>query len=143
MKRVFEQIKKHWITNLVTFIISLMLAALIFCLIFFIKDPTLGGATYAMGFAAVIILLLGLLFWMAHLGTFDMVSFGFKQMGSMLFAKDARRDGSFADYRADKQKSRENSSYNFVAIIAASILLLIALVVLEIVFHVKLNESFS
>jgi hypothetical protein len=143
MKRAFEQFKKHWIMNLVTFIISLMIAALIFCLMFFLRDRTFGDAVNSVGFATIIILLLGLLSWMAHLGAFDTISFGFKQVGSMLFAKDARRDGSFADYRADKIKKRDNSSFNFIAILLAGILLTIVLIVLEIVYNVKLYSSFS
>ena len=143
MKRVFEQFKKHWIMNLVTFIISLMIAALIFCLMFFIRDNSFGGAVSATGLAAIVILLLGLLSWMAHLGAFDTVAFGFKQLGSMLFAKDARRDGTYADYRAEKTKKRDNSSYNFIAIILAGLLLTIALIVLEIVYNVRLSLSFS
>ena len=143
MKRAFEQVRKHWITNLVTFIISLMVAALIFCLMFFLRDRTLGDAVSAMGMAAIVVLLLGLLLWMGHLGAFDMVSFGFKQMGSMLFAKDARRDGNYSDYRAEKAEKRDHSSFNFIAVILAGILLVIALIVLEIVYNVKLSISFS
>ena len=143
MKRAFEQVRKHWITNLVTFIISLMVAALIFCLMFFLRDRSFSDAVSAVGMAAIVVLLLGLLFWMAHLGAFDMVSFGFKQMGSMLFAKDARRDGNYSDYRAEKAEKRDSSSYNFIAVIFAGILLVIALIVLEIVYNVKLNISFS
>lgn len=143
MKRAFEQVKKHWITNLVTFIVSLMFAALIFCLMFFLRDQSFSDAVNAMGMAAIVVLLLGLLFWMAHLGAFDTFAFGFKQMGSMLFAKDARRDGTYADYRAEKTKKREDSSYNFIAVIFAGILLLIALIVLEIVYNVRLSLSFS
>ena len=143
MKRAFEQVRKHWITNLVTFIISLMIAALIFCLMFFLRDRSFSDAVSATGMAAIVVLLLGLLLWMSHLGAFDTFAFGFKQMGSMLFAKDARRDGSYADYRAEKTKKRDNSSYNFIAIIAAGLLLLIALVILEIVYNVKLSASFS
>lgn len=143
MKRAFEQFRKHWITNLVTFIISLILAALIFCLMFFLRDRSFSDAVSAVGMAAIVISLLGLLLWMGHLGAFDTFAFGFKQVGSMLFAKDARRDGSYADYRAEKAKKRDNSSFNFIAVIFAGILLLIALIVLEIVYNVRLSLSFS
>ena len=135
MKRVVEQIKKYWLINLVTLLISLLLGGAIFCLFFFLRNQTIIAAVDGAAVATFIILFLGLLFWMAHLGAFDMFSFGFKQLGSMLFAKDARRDGPYAEYREQKREKRQNSSYYFVFVIIAGLLLGIALIVLEIIYH--------
>ena len=138
MKRVLGQIKKYWLVNLVTFLISLVVAAIIFCLMFFLRDQSLLNAVDGMAVAAFSVLFLGLLFWMAHLGAFDTFAFGFKQLGSMLFAKNPRRDGTYSDYREEKREKRQASSYNFVAIIVAGILLCIALLVLDIIYNVKI-----
>ena len=135
MKKAFEQIKKYWLINLVTLVISLLLGGAIFCLFFFLRNQTIIAAVDGAAVATFIILFLGLLFWMTHLGAFDMFSFGFKQLGSMLFAKDARRDGPYVEYREQKKEKRQNSSYYFVFVIIAGLLLGIALIVLEIIYH--------
>ena len=137
MKKALAQIKKHWLVNLITFIVSLVLGVGIFCLIYFLRDRTIVAAVDGMAIGAVVVLFLGLLFLVAHLGAFDTFAFGFKQLGSMLFAKDARRDGSFTDYRDAKKEKRDASSYNFVAVILAGIILCIALLVLEIIYKSK------
>jgi len=138
MKRAFEQFKKYWLVNLITFLLSLVVGAIIFCIMFFLRGRTLLSAVDGAALGAVSVLFLGLLFWMHHLGAFDTFVFGFKQLGSMLFAKDARRDGSYAEYRERKTESRNNSSFNFIAVIFAGLLLCIALIVLEIVYHASL-----
>lgn len=138
MKRAFEQFKKYWLVNLITFLLSLVVGAIIFCIMFFLGGRTLLSAVDGAALSAISVLFLGLLFWMHHLGAFDTFVFGFKQLGSMLFAKDARRDGSYAEYRERKTESRNNSSFNFIAVIFAGLLLCIALLVLEIVYHASL-----
>ena len=138
MKKAFEQVKKYWLVNLITFIVSLAVGAVIFCIMFFFRDRTLLAAVDGISVAAFSVLFMGLLFWMAHLGAFDLFAFGFKQLGSMLFARDARRDGTFVEYRDNKVEKRRESSYNFIAVIVAGLLLCIALIVLDIVYNVML-----
>ena len=136
MKRAFQQVKKYWLANLIAFIISLLLFAGIFCAICFTREvKNIIAAIDGSSVGTIVILSLGLLMWLSHLGTFDLFVFGFKQMGSMLFAKDARKDGHYADYRDDKMTKRSNSAYIFVSVIAAGLLCAISIVVLEIIFH--------
>ena len=135
MNNALIQIKKYWKINLLTFIISIVVGVGIFCLIFFLRNMTLLSAVDGSAIGGVSVLLVGLLMWVSHLGAFDTFVFGFKQLGSMFFAKDARRDGNYADYKQNKAEARANSSYNFVAVIAAGLLLLIAVAVLEIIYH--------
>ena len=137
MKRAFEQIKKYWLVNLITFVASLVIGAGIFCLFFFLRNQTIVAAVDGAAVGAMVVLFLGLLFWMAHLGAFDTFAFGFKQLGSMLFAKDARRDGTYADYREARKEKRNDSSYNFVSIIIAGLVLSIVLLVLEIIYKTR------
>ena len=136
MKRAFIQIRKYWRANLITFIVSLLVFAGIFCAVFFTRPVrTIVAAIDGATIGSISVLGLGLLMWLSHLGTFDLFVFGFRQMGSMLFAKDARRDGHYADYRDDKMTKRSNSAYIFVSVIIAGLLCSISILVLEIIFH--------
>ena len=138
MKRAFQQIKKYWLINLITLLVSLVVGGGIFCLVFFLKDKNIVAAVDASAISAVSVLCIGLLLWMSHLGAFDTFAFGFKQLGSMIFAKEPRRDGQYQDYRKEKIEKRTNSSYNFVAVILAGLLLLIAVIILEIIYKTRI-----
>ena len=138
MKKAFAQIKKYWLINLITFLISIVVGVGIFCLIFFLRNQTIVAAVDGAAIGSVVVLFLGLLMWVAHLGAFDTFAFGFKQLGSMLFAKDARRDGTFQEYKENKATKRDNSSYNFVMVILAGLLLSISIIVLEIIYRTSI-----
>ena len=138
MNRAFEQIRKHWLSNLITFFVSLVVGVAIFLVMFLTRNRTIIAAVDGAALATAVVLLGGLLALMGHLGAFDLFVFGVKQLGSMLFAKNPRRDGDYADYRDEKQEKRVNSTYSFVAIIAAGIICLIALVVLEIIYNISM-----
>lgn len=138
MKRAFEQFKKYWLVNLITFLISLAVGAIIFCLFFFLRGRTLIAAVDGAAVGAISVLFLGLLFWMHHLGAFDTFVFGFKQLGTMIFSKDPRKEGTYAEYREKKAEIRSNSSYNFISIIFAGLLLCIALLVLDIIYNASI-----
>lgn len=140
MKRAFHQIRKHWVTNLVAAIISLGVFAGIFCWVFFSRyNEEIVAAVDGATFGTMAVLLFGLLSWVAHLGAFDMVAFGFKQLFSSLFAKKANRDGEFPDYKQAKTEKRINSSYAFVSIIFVGLLCSISIIVLEIIYHVMMR----
>ena len=134
MKRAIEQIRAHWITNLVTLLISLVVGVAIFLVMFLTRDRTIIAAIDGVTIGGLFVLAAGLLDWLAFLGAFDFVAFGFKQFGSMLFAKDPRKAGYYYDYQEAKREKRHNSSYNFFAIMLAGLLILTALPVLEIVY---------
>ena len=138
MKTALKQIKKYWKVNLITLAISLAIGGGIFCLAFFLSERNIVSAVNASAISSISVLCIGLLLWMAHLGAFDTFAFGFKQLGSMLFAQDARRDGKYQDYRQEKIQKRTNSSYNFIAVIVAGLLILISLIILEIIYKTKI-----
>ena len=138
MRKLFEQIKKYWLSNLIIFAVSLLLGAALFLTFFLTRPQNIVNAIDAAAVAGMFVLLSGLLALMGYLGVFDMVAFGFKQLGSTLFAKDPRRDGSYADYKQVKVEKRKDSSYYFMPIILAGILYLIAFVVLEIIYKCQL-----
>lgn len=138
MNKAFRQIKKYWKINLITFIIGFVIGVVIFCLIFFLRERTLGDAVNGTSIGGVSILFVGLLMWVSHLGAFDTITFGFRQLFSAVFSKDPIRDGTYADYKEDKAEKRSNSSYNFVAMIAAGLTIMIAVLVLEILYQIQL-----
>ena len=114
MKRAFHQIRKHWVTNLVAAIISLGVFAGIFCWVFFSRiNEEIVAAVDGATFGTMAVLLFGLLSWVAHLGAFDMVAFGFKQLFSSLFAKKANRDGEFPDYKQAIEKECPHEAFLF------------------------------
>jgi len=138
MKKLFTQVIKYWRTNVITFLISLVVGAGVFCAVFFSRNRDLLAATDGLSVAGIVVLFLGLLVWMGNLGVFDIFSFGFKQIVSTLFTKDPRRDGTFYEYKAEKREKRDASSNNFVSIIAAGVTILIAMVVVLIIYKASL-----
>ena len=139
MNKIFNQIKKYWKTNLITFIIAVIIGVSIFCLVFFLRGKNITAAVDGSAVASISVLFLGLLMLVNHLGAFDTFAFGFKQLGSMLFAKDARRDGDYHDYKERKAEKRSNSSYNFMMFILAGLIMSISILVLEIIYHAQIG----
>jgi len=137
MKKVFEQIKKHWLTNLITFVISLAIGVAIFLVIFLTRNRTIIAAIDGVTVGGLVVLAMGLLYWLGFLGAFDFVAFGFKQFGFILFAKDPRKAGYYHEYQEEKRQKRLNSSYNFFVMMLAGLLILIALPILYIIYKAQ------
>ena len=137
MKKVFIQIRKHWITNLVALGITLMIFVGIFCAVFFTRtNKGLVAAIDATTYGGLGVLVAGLFAWLAHMGTFDLISFGFRQLGSIMFAKDPRKDGGYHEYRQEKLKKRDDSSYSFLIMIAVGLLAFLAVMVMLIIMNI-------
>lgn len=136
MNRAFSQIKKYWLTNLITFLVSIAIGVGIFCIVFFTRARSIIDAIDGATLGGLVVLLFGLLMMVSHFGAFDIFVFGFKQLFSLFFSKDPRKNGEFADYRNERTQKRNDSSYNFIAVIFAGILLSIAIIVLEIIYHI-------
>ncbi len=137
MKKVFEQIRKHWLTNLITFLISLTIGVAIFLVMFLTRNRTIIAAIDGVTVGGLVILAMGLLCWLSFLGAFDLLTFGFKQLGNTLFSKDPRKAGHFEEFQDEKRQKRLSSSYNFIAMMAAGLLILIAIPILEIIYKTQ------
>lgn len=135
MKRVFSQIRKYWLTNLITFLLAIAVGVGIFCAVFFGRARSIIDAIDGATLGGLVVLLFGLLMMISHFGAFDFIVFGFKQLFSLMFSKDPRKNGEFTDYRDERTQKRDASSYNFIAVIFAGLLLSIAIIVLEIIYH--------
>ena len=135
MKKMFSQIRKYWLTNLITFLVSLAIGSGIFCIVFFTSTRSIIDAINGATLGGLVVLLFGLLMMVSHFGAFDSFAFGFKQLFSLLFSKDPKKNGSFTDYRDERTQKRDASSYNFFATILAGLLLSTAIIVFEILYH--------
>jgi len=136
MKRALTQIRKYWLTNLITFLLSIAVGVGIFFIVFLSGGRSLLAAVNGATLGGLIVLLFGLLMMVSHFGAFDMFVFGFKQLFSLLFSKDPRKNGEYHEYRDGKTQKRNDSSYNFVSTILAGILLSISIIVLEIIYNI-------
>ena len=135
MGKITTQIKKHRKTNLITLAVAAGIGLIIFLLYFFIQSPGLISAVNGTGVGAISLAEIGLLMWFAHEGFFDIFSFGFKQLISVVFSKNALRDGSYPDYKNSKAEKRDNSSYNFLMFIIVGALLGITCLILYLSYR--------
>lgn len=136
MKHIFKQVWKNWTTNLITFFISLVVGVGIFLLVFFLQGGQLVDALNGATIGSLSVLFLGMLMMVAYFGFFDPLFFGTKQLFSMFFGKDPLKQGKYPDYVEGQVQKRDNSSCNFVAVIAAGLTLSISIIVLEIIYHI-------
>lgn len=73
--------------------------------------------------------------WAGSQGTFDFVAYGFRQLGTSMFSKNANKYHDYPEYLSSKKTERENSPYIYLPFIVVSFLYAIALIVLEIIYH--------
>ena len=66
MNKVFSQVKKYWLTNLITFLVSLAVGAGIFCIVFFTRARSMIDAIDGATLGGLIVLLFGLLMMVAQ-----------------------------------------------------------------------------
>ena len=136
MKKAFNQIKKYWLINLVTFLIAIVVGVAIFCLIFFLRNQTIIAAGDGAAIGSMVVIFLGLLMWVAHLGAFDTFAYGFKQMFTSFFAKNANKYNDMYSYKQAKIEKREHSPRIYFAMLFAAVFFVLAIIVLEIVYHI-------
>ena len=135
MARISTQIKKYWLINLVTFLVSLAVGAGIFCAMFFTRNRTLIAALDGTTIGSAVLILIGLLMWVNYMGMFDLAVFGTKQLFTMMFSKNPRKQGYYHDYRDQKHQERLDSSMNFIFVILAGIVMAIVVLILFILYN--------
>ena len=136
METKWKKIKPFFIVS----VIGLVIGAGIFCLVFFLKSKTLVDACNAASLAGVILIFLGLIALVNHLGAFDTIAFGFRQMGASMFAKDPRSAGTFAEYKEHKNELRASRKPTFLALICVGILFILIYVVLQIILSGRMPK---
>lgn len=139
MSRLFAHIRKSLKTYIITALVSAVIGVTIFMLYYFLNDRTLLAAINGTSMAGIILLGVGLLCLVAHLGAFDTMSYGFRQMFSSMFAKEANKYNDMVEYKQDKNTKRARASYYYVVMMIVSVFFFIAFIALEIyktqVFH--------
>ncbi|MCQ3035473.1 MAG: DUF3899 domain-containing protein [Bacilli bacterium] len=129
-----EKKKSNWKIYLITTLISLAVGAGIFCLYFFTNKRILLEACNGTAISGIVLICIAGLIFVAREGFFDFAAYGFKQFGTMLFAKDANKYNDYASYRQEKNVAREKRSKYYLFIALAGLLFVTAFIVLRIIY---------
>ena len=114
--------------------ISFGFGVFMFCLISVIlKMPALDGTAYA----AVILISLAGLIWIAREGFFDIFSYGFRQLGSTIFSKTPNEYNNFAGYKEYKNQIREKRSKYYITVALVGAVFLLATFILFIIYKLS------
>lgn len=136
MSKFSENYKKYRKSYIVTFFVSLILGVGIFCLYFFLNGYFVLSALNGVSIAAVSIVGMAGLVWVHSQGAFDTFAYGFKQMFSSFFSKNANKYNDMYSYKQIKAEKREHSPRIYFAMLFAAIVFVLAIIALEIVYHI-------
>ena len=136
MSKFTENYKKYRKSYIVTFFVSLILGVGIFCLYFFLNGYFVLSALNGVSIAAVSIVGMAGLVCVQSQGAFDTFAYGFKQMFSSFFSKNANKYNDMYSYKQIKAEKREHSPRIYFAMLFAAIVFVLAIVALEIVYHI-------
>lgn len=139
MKKIIENIKKYPKAYIIALIISMVLGVTSFLLFYFLGNRNIISLLNGTGVTGMILLGVAGLCIVSRFGAFDTLSYGFKQMFSSWFAKQANKYNDMAEYKEEKNRVRENGSYYYLSIIVVAILFIIAYIILEIYKSVNYN----
>lgn len=129
---------------LIAGVISLVVGAAIFCLYFFLNRDKIGYDVTAASNGALIagacIFAMGFFLFAGNQGFFDFVSYGFKQLGSQLYAKQANKFNNYPEYVEHKKEVRKSSSkWHFAVMIVGTAFILVALI-LFIIYKLSISK---
>ena len=128
-----EKRKINWKVHIITSIISMIIGVGIF-LAFYLTNKTLYGALNGTAFSGIILLSFGGLSWVAREGFFDFASYGFQQMGSMIFGRKPNAYNDYPSYRDYQNEKRKTQPHFYVSILIIGVLFIIAYVILRLFF---------
>ena len=129
-----EKRKINWKAHIIAAIISLIIGAGIF-LLFYLRNKTMIGAMNGVTLAGVILISIGGLSFVARQGFFDFASYGFKQLGSMIFGRVPNAYHDYPSYRDYKAEGRKNSSHFYITILIIGGLFIISYFILKLFFE--------
>ena len=133
MKKIIDNIRKYFITYLITFIVSSLIGIGIFLTFYFVQEQSLIGSINGTSIAFATLFGVSILLWLGRLGAFDTMSYGFKQMFASMFAKNPNKYNDFVSYKDEKNMKRSASAKLYFVMMFVSFIFLIAFLVLEIV----------
>lgn len=134
MKNLILNIKKHPIAYIVTFIIGLLLGLVPVITLYFVENRSLHGAYNGAGYAFLGILFFGALMWLANMGTYDIMTYGFSQMFTSMFSKNPNKYNDFVSYKEEKNKKRDFAPRYYVAFLFAAVVYAILTLVLYLCY---------
>lgn len=134
-----ERFKKHWKTNLIFLLVSLLLGTGIFLAMFFMYKTNLGGAVDGCFVSGAALIGFGLLCMVAREGFFDFLSYGFLQVGHSWFNRhEPAKYDDYVQYRNIKKDKRSVAPDYFLGILAAGLLFLLGALVLYIIWKAQI-----
>ena len=136
MSKFSDNFRKYRKTYIFTFIISLLFGGGIFCLYFFLNVQNVLNALNGVSIAAVVLVAIAGLMWVHSQGAFDTLSYGFKQMFTSFFSKTPNKYNDMYSYKQAKIEKRQSSPKTFVAMLFAASVFVLAIIALEIVYHI-------
>ena len=135
MGKARENFRKYRKAYIISFIIALLLGVGIFCLYFFLNTFNVLEALNGVTISAVALAGIGGLMWVNSQGMFDIFAYGFKQMFTSFFSKNANKYNDMYAYKQAKIEKRESSPKSWISVLLAAAIFAIAVIVLEIVYH--------
>ena len=136
MSKFSESFKKFKVHYIVTAIVAFAIGVGIFCLCFFLRGIEIVSALNAVSYAAIGLIAFAILSWIYEQGFFDIFTYGVRQVFTSAFSKQANKYNDYPSYKEDKNAKREKSPKGFVAILFVAIPFVIAIIVLEIIYHI-------
>ena len=131
-----DNFKKFFKSYLIATCVSLTFGVAIFLICFFVTDQSLSAAVNGLTYATIILLCFGGLMFVANEGFFDMIAYGFKQVGSSMFGKKGNENNDFIGYKEQARTKREAKPKIYLSVLVAGCVFLIAMIVIRIVIAV-------
>lgn len=132
MKQFFLDFKKYLVVYIVALVVSIIAGTLAFVLYYVLSDMKytfigiINGFTISFG----LLMGLGLFGYVARQGFFDLLIYGFKQVGSSIFnRKEANKFRDYPEYKENVNVSRSSSPSIYMIMILTSLLFGIALII--------------
>ena len=136
MSKFSDNFRKYRKTYIVTFIVSIVFGIGVFCLYFFLNGYYVLTALNGVSIAAVALVGMAGLAWVNSQGAFDTLAYGFKQMFTSFFSRKPNKYNDMYSYKQAKIEKRESSPKSFIAMLFAAIIFVVAIIVLEIIYHI-------
>ena len=132
MKNFYFKYKPH----IITFTISMVFGVGVFLLYFYLKGAHFIDAINASSVVGIVLIGGGLLVILTRLGAFDTFVYSFKQLFSSMFAKEANRHNSMADYKLQKYDERKTKKRTYLAIFLAGLIFFFAAIILMVILEI-------
>ena len=123
--------------QVITGLIAVAIGAGIFLLYYYIRGAKLINAVNGFALTTIVLFSSATFMVLARFGAFDTFSYGFKQLFSSMFGKDANRYNNMADYKQEKYDERKSKQKLFIAVYVVTALFAVGLIIFEIIYHSK------